>query len=40
MLINNLKTAVSKNAKLKEYAKWDAEFIKQRENADFQAAVN
>jgi len=40
MMINNLKTAVSKNAKLKEYAKWDAEFIKFRDNADFQAAVN
>lgn len=40
MMINNLKTAISKDANLKEYAKLDAEFIKFRDNADFQAAVN
>jgi tetratricopeptide (TPR) repeat protein len=40
MLINNLKTATSKDAALKAKAKTDAEFIKSRDNADFQAAVN
>jgi Flp pilus assembly protein TadD len=40
MMINNLKTATSKDAALKAKAKGDAEFIKFRENADFQAAVN
>lgn len=40
MMINNLKTAISKDANLKGYAKLDAEFIKFRDNADFQAAVN
>jgi len=40
MLINNLKTAISKDASLKSKAKGDAEFIKSRENADFQSAVN
>lgn len=40
MLINNLKTATSKDASLKAKAKTDAEFIKSRENADFQSAVN
>ncbi len=40
MLINNLKTATSKDAALKEKAKGDAEFIKSRDNADFQSAVN
>jgi tetratricopeptide (TPR) repeat protein len=40
MMINNLKTATSKDAALKAKAKGDAEFIKFRDNADFQAAVN
>ena len=40
MMINNLKTATSKDAALKAKAKGDAEFIKFRENADFQSAVN
>jgi len=40
MLINNLKTATSKDAALKAKAKGDAEFIKSRDNADFQSAVN
>jgi Flp pilus assembly protein TadD len=40
MLINNLKSAVAKDAGMKEYAKADAEFIKFREDAEFQAAVN
>jgi len=40
MMINNLKTATSKDAALKAKAKTDAEFIKSRANADFQAAVN
>jgi len=39
-MINNLKTATSKDAALKAKAKTDAEFIKSRANADFQAAVN
>ncbi len=40
MMINNLKTATSKDASLKAKAKTDAEFIKSRDNADFQSAVN
>ncbi len=40
MMINNLKSATSKDAALKAKAKTDAEFIKSRENADFQSAVN
>jgi tetratricopeptide (TPR) repeat protein len=40
MLINNLKTAISRNADLKEKAKKDIEFIKFRDNADFQSLVN
>ncbi len=40
MMINNLKSATSKDASLKAKAKTDAEFIKSRENADFQSAVN
>ncbi|GAB4251365.1 MAG: tetratricopeptide repeat protein [Vicingaceae bacterium] len=40
LMINNLKTAISKDASLKQKAKEDAEFIKYRENADFQAVVN
>jgi tetratricopeptide (TPR) repeat protein len=40
MMINNLKTAISKDASLKAKAKTDAEFIKSRDNADFQSAVN
>lgn len=40
MMINNLKTACSKDASLKAKAKGDVEFIKSWENADFQGAVN
>lgn len=40
MLRNNLTTAISKDASLKEKAKRDAEFIKYRDNAEFQAVVN
>jgi Flp pilus assembly protein TadD len=40
MLVNNLKSAVAKDAGLKATAKTDAEFIKFREDAEFQAAVN
>jgi tetratricopeptide (TPR) repeat protein len=40
MMINNLKTATSKDAALKAKAKTDAEFIKYREDAGFQSAVN
>lgn len=40
MLVNNLKTATSKDASLKAKAKGDAEFIKFREDAEFQSAVN
>ena len=40
MMINNLKTSTSKDAALKAKAKGDAEFIKYKDNADFQAAVN
>ncbi|MGB0882707.1 MAG: tetratricopeptide repeat protein [Vicingaceae bacterium] len=39
-MIKNLKAATAKDASLKAKAKTDAEFIKSRENADFQAAVN
>ncbi|MCB0409265.1 MAG: tetratricopeptide repeat protein, partial [Flavobacteriales bacterium] len=40
MLVNNLKSAVSKDASLKGKAKRDAEFIKFKDDAEFQAAVN
>ena len=40
MLVNNLKSATGKDAGLKAKAKTDAEFIKFREDAEFQAAVN
>jgi tetratricopeptide (TPR) repeat protein len=40
MLVNNLKTATSKDAALKAKAKGDAEFIKFRDDAEFQSAVN
>lgn len=39
-MIKNLKAATSKDAALKAKGKTDAEFIKFRENADFQSAVN
>ena len=39
-MIKYLKAATGKDASLKAKAKTDAEFIKSRENADFQAAVN
>lgn len=40
MLVNNIKNAVSKDPSLKAKAKEDAEFIKFRNNSEFQAAVN
>lgn len=40
MLVNNLKSATAKDAGLKAKAKTDAEFIKFRDDAEFQAAVN
>jgi hypothetical protein len=40
VLVNNLKTAIQKDAAFKQMAKDDAEFIKFRENAEFKAAVN
>ena len=40
MLINNLKTAISKDGSLKDKAKRDAEFIPYRDDAEFQLAVN
>lgn len=40
MLINNLKSAISKDASYKQMAKEDMEFLKFRANADFQAATN
>jgi len=39
MMINNLKTAIQKDASLKEKAKTDMEFFKYRENADFKSIV-
>lgn len=39
VLNDNLKTAIQKDASLKEKAKGDAEFIKFRDNADFKAAT-
>lgn len=39
-LVDNLKTATGKDAGLKAKAKNDAEFIKFREDAEFQSAVN
>lgn len=39
-MIKNLKAATAKDAALKAKGKTDAEFIKFRENADFQSAVN
>ena len=40
VLVNNLKSAIQKDASFKQMAKDDAEFIKFRENADFKALVN
>lgn len=40
VLTTNLKTAISKDASLKDTAKTDMEFLKFRDNADFKAAVN
>jgi tetratricopeptide (TPR) repeat protein len=40
MLVNNLKSATGKDAALKAKAKTDAEFIKFKDDAEFQAAVN
>ncbi|MEW6467699.1 MAG: hypothetical protein AB1458_02180 [Bacteroidota bacterium] len=39
MMINNLKTAIQKDASLKEKAKTDMEFFKYWENADFKSVV-
>jgi len=39
-MANNLKTATSKDASLKAKAKGDAEFIKFRDDAGFQSAIN
>ena len=40
LLMNNLRTAISKDSSLKDKAKKDAEFLKYRENADFGQLVN
>ncbi len=40
MVINNLKTAIGKDASYKDKAKNDAEFIKLRDDAGFKALVN
>lgn len=40
MVVENLKSATSKDASLKEKAKKDMEFAKLKNNAEFQAAVN
>jgi tetratricopeptide (TPR) repeat protein len=39
MMINNLKTAINKDASLKEAAKTDMEFFKMRSNSEFKALV-
>ena len=39
MVINNLKTAINKDASFKDKAKLDLEFHKQRANAEFKALV-
>lgn len=39
-VVSNLKTAISKDGKLKVHAKTDAEFMDYRDNAEYQAAVN
>jgi len=39
LMINNLKTAVTKDASFKMKAKEDCEFLKFRENADFKAVI-
>ena len=40
MMINNLRTATSKDPSLKAKAKTDVEFLKYRDDADFQGIVN
>lgn len=40
MMVNNLKSAISKDASLKATAKKDAEFNNYKEDAEFQAAIN
>ncbi len=40
MVVSNLKSAVAKDASLKENAKKDAEFEEYKDDAEFQAAVN
>jgi tetratricopeptide (TPR) repeat protein len=40
MLINNLRTAISKDASLKAKAKTDVEFLKYREDAEFKGLVD
>lgn len=39
-VIDNLKTAIQKDSKFKDRAKWDLEFLKMRDNADFKALIN
>lgn len=39
MLVNNLRSAISKDPSLKEKAKSDVEFLKYRDDADFKAVV-
>jgi len=39
MMVNNLKSAVSKDPSLKGHAKTDVEFLKYRDDADFKAAI-
>lgn len=39
-VIDNLKTAIQKDSKLKDRAKWDLEFLKMRDNADFKSLIN
>jgi Flp pilus assembly protein TadD len=40
MMINNLRTAISKDASLKAKAKTDVEFLKYRDNAEFKGLVD
>jgi Flp pilus assembly protein TadD len=40
VIVNNLKSAIAKDASLKDKAKKDAEFINYKDNADFKTVVN
>lgn len=40
MMLNNLKSAIAKDASLKDFVKNDAEFNNYKDDAEFQAAVN